>query len=176
MPSNNTPSWLDGQPMIMTGSWDNTPIFKIRRGQAGPGARAEYASRYSPAAVPAMTALGVNLVTVDFMKCFGLAAELEIAESIRPFIDACKQAGIHVGYYVGSTLGYETMKLEVPESEEWLVRNPLGGFLDYVDPPDVQSFRARVYFPHPGYRAYIKKVLHSAIVDFHAASLVFGRF
>lgn len=163
---NDTPSWLAGHPLIFMGSWDNTPIFRVRRGVSSPVRMAEYPQRRSPEAVEAMAKLGVNLVVIDFMKCFGLQAELPIAEGQRPFIQNCHDHGIKVGAYVGSTIGYETFLLERPDAEEWLVRDPMGGYRDYQDPPDRQSFRARMYFQHPGYREYIKQVLTSAIVDF----------
>ena len=76
------------------------------------------------------------LVTVDFMKCFGLAAELEIAESIRPFIDACKKAGIHVGYYVGSIVilgNTPGVSLFAPASGRGLdVRHPIESLITAV--------------------------------------------
>jgi hypothetical protein len=50
----------------------------------------------------------------------------------------------------------------MPEAREWLVPDYLGKPVIYFD----QTFRRRVYFMHPGYRQYIKRVLRIAVEDF----------
>ncbi len=169
------PSWLKRHPLIITGSWDSTPIFRLRRGGDPLWNDAAYTARYSLSTVKIMADAGVTLAVVDFMKCFGLAAEREIAKGLREFVEACKASGIRIGAYVGSTIAYETFLLEVPEASDWLVRGGDGNFLYYVDSggSGAQCFRARMYFMHPGYRRYIKKVLREAIVEFGASEIHF---
>jgi Beta-galactosidase trimerisation domain len=169
----STPSWLPDQPLIITGNWDVTPIYRYRRGGNPLWDDDEYTRRYQLPTVEAMAAAGVTLAVIDFMKCFGLAAEKEFAGDARGFIRECNARGIRIGAYVGSTIGYEAFLLEVPEAIDWLVRGGDGNFLYYQSPGEDQSFRARMYFMHPGYRCYVKKVLHEAIVNFGAAEIHF---
>jgi hypothetical protein len=69
-----------------------------------------------------------------------------------------------LGVYVGSTIAYETFLAEKPEAESWFVPDYLGKPVFY----DSQTFRKRVYFMHPGYREYMRRVLRMAEDAFHA--------
>jgi hypothetical protein len=69
-----------------------------------------------------------------------------------------------VGAYVGSTIAYETFLAEKPEAESWFAPDYLGRPVFYSE----QTWRKRVYFMHPGYREYIRRVLRMAEEDFHA--------
>jgi hypothetical protein len=169
----NSPSWLVDRPLIFTGSWDSTPVYFHRRGGASLENEINYERQYQTSTVEAMAALGVSLAVIDFFKCFGLAAEIECANNARGFIAECKRRGIRVGMYVGSTIGYEQFLLERPDAADWLVRGGDGSFLYYVSPGEDQSFRARMYFMHPGYREYIQHVLEVAITDFGADEIHF---
>src|SRR5918993_5414647 len=100
MPS--TPSWLDGQPLIVTGSWDSSPIYRHRRGGSPLWMEDEYKQRYQASTVEAMANLGITLATLDFFKCFGLDAERSAAQDASNFVQECKQRGIRIGAYVGS--------------------------------------------------------------------------
>jgi len=171
--SDSTPAWLKRHPLITTGSWDSTPIYRRRRGGDPLVNDDVYTDRYRPETSQTLANAGVTLAVVDFMKCFGLAAEREFAEGLRSFMKACAHLGVHVGAYVGSTIGYEVFLLEVPEAVDWLVRRGDGNFLYYVEPGNDQPFRARMYFMHPGYRQYIRKVLREAIVDFGFSEIHF---
>jgi hypothetical protein len=64
---------------------------------------------------------------------------------------------------------YETFLLEKPEAKEWLVPDYLGQPVIYQN----QTFRKRVYFMHPGYREYMKRVLRVGIEDLHAEFIHF---
>ena len=171
MPS--PPSWLNNQPIILTGSWDNSPIYRHRRGGSPLWTEDEYTQRYGVVTVEAMASLGITLATIDFFKCFGLKAEKSAAEDARGFILECKRRGIRIGAYVGSTVGYETLRFEEPECMEWIVRGTDGQFLYYQSPGEDQPFRARMYFMHSGYRAYMRKVLYAAITHFGADQIHF---
>ncbi len=169
----DSPRWYNDRPLTITGSWDSSPIYRHRRGGSPLWTEDEYVQRYQTSTVEAMANLGINFATLDFFKCFGLEAERSAAENARGFIQECNRRGICVGAYVGSTVGYETLRLEAPDCVDWIVRGDEGAFLYYQSPGEDQPFRARVYFMHPGYRAYIRKVLHAAILDFGANQIHF---
>ena len=69
-----------------------------------------------------------------------------------------------MGVYIGSTIAFETFLSEKPEAAEWFVPDYLGKPVVYGN----QTFRKRVYFMHPGYREYMKRVLRIALEDLHA--------
>jgi hypothetical protein len=69
-----------------------------------------------------------------------------------------------VGVYVGATMAYETFLAERPDAKDWIVPNYLGQPVTYGS----QTFRKLVYFQHPGYKEYIKRVLKIAIQDVKA--------
>src|SRR6185312_13614751 len=108
--------------------------------------------------------LGVTVVIVPFYKGFGLEAEKDGIEAVRQMRPILRKYGIRLGVYIGSTIAYETFLSEVPAAKDWFVPDYLGEPVRYFH----QYFRKRVYFMHPGYRAYIKKVLRMAIVDLQA--------
>src|SRR5437879_13000029 len=75
-----------------------------------------------------------------------------------------RTSAIGTGVYVGSTIAFETFLAENPEAAEWFVPDYLGKPVVYGN----QTFRKRVYFMHPGYREYMKRVLRIALEDLHA--------
>jgi hypothetical protein len=104
------------------------------------------------------------MAIIHFYKGFGLAAEREHIEDAKQLARLCHRDGIKVGVYVGSTVMYETFLLEKPEAQEWFVPDYLGKPVIYGH----QTFRKRVYFMHPGYREYIKRVLKIAVEEVKA--------
>jgi hypothetical protein len=106
---------------------------------------------------------------IHFYKGFGLEAEREHLEYARKLTALLKKYGIRVGVYVGSTIAYETFLAEKPEAESWFVPDFLGKPVFYDD----QTFRKRVYFMHPGYREYMKRVLRLAVADFKVDEIDF---
>jgi hypothetical protein len=129
----------------------------------------EYAKGYTEDAVQRLSDLGVTLVIIPFFKGFGLQAEKEHRENSRKLAVLLKKHGIRVGVYVGSTIAYETFLLEEPEAQSWFVSDYLGKPVFYEN----QTFRKRVYFMHPGYRDYIRKVLTAAEDELHADLIEF---
>ncbi len=156
------PSWLDSGPIVMVGNWDSAPIFRYRRGGAPAWFEEEYAKAHTEEAVIKLKEMGVTMAIIHFFKGFGLEAEREQLEDARKLAALCKKHGLRVGVYVGSTIGFETFLLERPDAREWIVP-------EYMGQPFLwswkQPFRRRVYFMHPGYRDYIKKVVRIAIEE-----------
>ena len=54
------PQWLATGALIMTGSWDNTPIFHRRRGGRALSWAADYRKRYLPETARKLKELGIK--------------------------------------------------------------------------------------------------------------------
>lgn len=156
------PNWLKTEPLIIVGSWDDMAIFRRRVGGNPVWQEEDYARSHTEEAVQKLKDLGVTMMVIHFYKGFGLDAEREHQEDARKVTAWCKKHGLRVGVYIGSTIGFETFLIEKPDAESWFVRPFLGRPVLYGD----QTFRKRVYFMHPGYREYIKRVLKLAVEDF----------
>jgi hypothetical protein len=155
------PSWLKNEPLIIAGNWDSMPIFRRRVGGNPVWQEEDYQKEHTEETVSKLKDLGVTMAVIHFYKGFGLEAEKEQLEYSRKLAALCKRHGIKVGVYVGSTIAYETFLLEKPEAEEWFAPPYLGKPVFYSG----QTFRKRVYFMHPGYRQYMKRVLQLAVQD-----------
>ncbi len=158
------PAWLGNEPLVIVGNWDSMPIFRRRVGGAALGQETEYAKQHTPEAVRKLKELGVTMGLIHFYKGFGLEAEAPHIEDARKLAALLKENGLRVGVYVGSTIGFETFLVEKPEAADWFVPPYLGKPVVYSD----QTFRKRVYFMHPGYREYMKRVLRVALADLRA--------
>jgi len=156
--------WLKNSPFVAVGSWDDMPIFFRRVGGQGTWEEATYRSEHTEATVRKLKDLGVTMAIIDFFKGFGLQAEAEHIHLAGKMAVLLHQHGIRVGLYVGSTIAYETFLLEEPSAEEWFVPDYLGRPVIYGD----QTFRKRVYFMHPGYVDYIKRVVRMGVRDLKA--------
>ncbi|MCK9413283.1 MAG: beta-galactosidase [Prolixibacteraceae bacterium] len=145
----------------MVGNWDDMPIFRRRAGGNLVGQEDEYYREHTEEAVKKLKDLGVTMAIIHFYKAFGIEAEKEQMEDSKKLASLCHKYGIKVGVYVGSTIGYETFLLEKPEAKDWFVPDYMGQPVVYGN----QTFRKRVYFMHPGYMEYIKRVIRIAIED-----------
>lgn len=155
------PTWVSNYPIVFDGNWDDMAIFQRRKGGSPVGQEDTYYKQHTEEAVKKLKDSGVTLVILHFYKGFGLEAEKEQMEDTRKLASLCKQYGIKVGVYVGFDIAYETFLLEKPEAKEWFVPDYMGHPVLYGK----QTFRKRVYFMHPGYIEYIKRVLRIAIED-----------
>jgi hypothetical protein len=155
------PSWVSQYPLVFVGGWDDMPIFRRRVGGNPVWQEDDYYKTHTEEAVKKLKDMGVTMAIIHFYKAFGLEAEKEQMEDSKKLAALCKKYGLKVGVYVGSTFGYENFLLEVPEAEKWMVPDYMGQPSVYGD----QTFRRRVYFQHPEYKAYIKRVLRIAIED-----------
>ena len=158
------PDWLGKEPLIFTGNWDSMPIFRRRVGGELLNMQEEYAKQHTEEAVRKLKDLGVTMSIIHFYKGFGLDAEAQHMEDARKLAALLHKHGIRVGVYVGSTVGFETFLVEKPEAADWFVPDFLGRPVIYGN----QTFRKRVYFMHPGYREYMKRVVRIALEDLHA--------
>ena len=158
------PSWLGNEPLVIVGNWDSMPIFRRRVGGTPAWQEEDYAREHTEEAVLKLKELGVTMAVIHFYKGFGLEAEKEHMAAALRLAELCRKHGLRVGVYVGSTSAYETFLKEKPEAAEWFVPRHLGRPVVYGD----QTFRKRVYFMHPGYREYMKRVLTIAVRDFKA--------
>jgi len=165
----STPAWLANEPLIVVGNWDSMPIFRRRLGGNPIWQEDDYRREHTEETVRKLKDLGVTMAIVHFYKGFGLEAEKEHQEDARKLTSLLKKYGIRVGVYIGSTIAYETFLLEKPEAEDWFAPDFLGKPVFYDD----QTFRKRVYFMHPGYRDYMKRVLRLAVEDFGADDIDF---
>ena len=156
-----TQPWLEDEPLIIVGNWDSMPIFRRRVGGNTTWQEEDYRREMSEEAVRKLKDLGVTMAVIHFYKGFGLEAEKPHLEDARRYAGLLKKYGIRVGVYVGSTVAYETFLLEKPEAEQWFVPDYMGRPVFYAE----QTFRKRVYFMHPGYREYMKRVLRLAVEE-----------
>ncbi|HEX5410856.1 MAG TPA: hypothetical protein VFZ27_03260 [Terriglobia bacterium] len=157
-------AWLKNAPFIAVGGWDDMPIFFRRVGGQGTWQEADYLKEHTEETVSKLKDLGVTMAIIDFFKGFGLDAEAEHISLARKMAGLLHQNGIRVGLYVGSTIAYETFLLEEPSAQEWFVPDYLGRPVIYGN----QTFRKRVYFMHPGYMNYIKRVVRMGVEDLKA--------
>jgi hypothetical protein len=155
------PAWVSQDPLVFVGNWDVMSIFRDRVGGNSVSQEEDYQKQHTEEAVKKLKDIGVTMAVIHFYKAFGLEAEKEQMEDSKKLAALCKKYGIKVGVYVGSTVGYESFLLEKPEAQEWFVPDYLGHPVTYGE----QTFRKRVYFMHPGYIEYIKRVLKIAIED-----------
>jgi hypothetical protein len=152
------PEWLK-TPIVFTGSNQEPLIFKVRSGAVSVNVEERYLRSHSLQYVQEIKDFGGTFSMTHAMKAFGIEAEKTEIDLAKKYADLLHENSIKLGTYIGSSIAYETFLIEVPEAEEWLVPDYLGQPVCYAD----QYFRKRPYFPHKGYRDYIKKVIKVAI-------------
>jgi len=158
------PSWLGKEPMVVAGCWDEFPLFQRRRGSDPVLVQQMYEKQSQEQTIKQMKNAGVTLGIIHFFKGFGLVAEREHMADARVLSKRLKDNGIRVGLYVGASIAYETFLLEKPEAKDWFVPDFMGRPVYYYD----QTFRRMVYFMHPGYREYIRRVVSMGVEHFNA--------
>ena len=155
-------AWLAETPLVLSGNHDSIPIFMRRRGGEMVGAvKEQFEEAHSEEFARKIKAAGITLWITWYYKGFGVEAEKEYMRITQNFVPVLKKYGIKVGVYIGSTMAYETFLVERPDAQDWIVPDYLGKPVIYFD----QTFRKRVYFMHPGYVEYMKRIVHSAVVD-----------
>lgn len=154
-PKKPSPSWLGKMPLVIAGNDDDFPLFRRREGGGTTWQEDEFRNEQSEETVRQLRDLGVTMIITHLFKGFGIEAEKEYWDNSLQLAKLARQNGMKVGFYVGSTIAYETFLLEDPTADTWLVPDFLGQPVFFED----QTFRKRVYFMHPGYRTYIRRVL-----------------
>ena len=175
--SHTIPGWLFERPFVQArGDWEPF-MFVIRRGHpssflrdleqrrgfAEPSPRDNWAAVFNQDSIDYEVRAGSNYWTTQLFKGFGLDAEAEDREHVKGLVERLHQAGFTVGGYVGGTIAYETFLSEEPSARDWFA--PLeywGEAATY----NSQYFRRRIWFDHPGYKDYLKKVLRLGVVDY----------
>lgn len=163
LPKPNLPvqSWVSDYPMVFVGNWDAAPIYRRRVGGNSLWQEDDYYRAHTDESVRKLKDMGVTMAIIHFYKAFGLKAEYKQMQYSKKLAQLLKKHGLKVGVYVGSTFGYETFLAEKPDAVDWLVPDYMGKKVYYGD----QTFRKSIYFQHPGYKAYIKRVLKIAVED-----------
>ncbi len=156
------PNWLDATPLVVAGGWDCEPPTQRRWGELAVDYLDAYEERMSEDTVRRLKEAGVTLVITHYFKGHGLKGEGPYMERARAFAACCRKHGLRVGAYIGNTLCYESLLLEEPRAAEWLVPDYLGKPVTYHG---TQTFRRIPYIGHPGYRAYIRRVLKKAVLE-----------
>src|SRR5574337_817188 len=164
-----SPRWLGETPLVLVENHDSIPLFRRRVGGNPTWQEEDYVKEQSKEAIRRLRDLGVTLAIIPFFKGFGLEAEREYLADSQKLAALLHGYGIKVGVYVGSTIAYETFLLEKPQAADWFVPDFMGRPVFYDD----QTFRRRVYFMHPDYRDYIKRVLRLAEDQLHADLIEF---
>ncbi len=161
--------WLGTIPLVVAESHDTIPIFSRRRGGERTDHLHDYERSHSEEFATYLEKIGVTLLIADFYKGYGIEAERKYIDAIRDFAPVLRKHHIKVGLYIGSTMAYETFLAEKPEAEEWLVPDYLGKPVIYAD----QTFRRRIYFMHPGYVEYMKRLMHIGVEEVGADEMDF---
>jgi hypothetical protein len=160
IPAPDPPDWLEAGPIVNVECVGNL-LFRRRTG-ANPLWMEEVIQKaQTEESVRKLKEAGVTYASIAFYLGFGLEAEKEEIAKSRKLAALMRRYGIRVGAYIGSTIMYETFLLEKPEAKEWFVPDYLGKPVIY----NGHTWRKRVYFMHPGYREYIKRVVRVAIED-----------
>ncbi len=94
------PDWLKQEPIIITGSWDDMPIFRRRVGGNPVWQEEEYMKGITDEAVQKLKEMGVTMCVIHYYKAYGLEAEKEHMETSRQLAALCKKYGIRVGVYI----------------------------------------------------------------------------
>jgi hypothetical protein len=172
-----TPEWLAERPFIQArGGWEPLTFvvrrghqfsflrnLQKRRGFADPDFKDNWLALRSDEIIEYEKKAGSTYWTTQLFKGFGLEAEAEDRQLLPELVPHLQKNGFIVGGYVGGTIAYETFLLEQPEAEDWFVP------LDYWGEAatyNKQYFRRRIWFNHPGYKAYLKRAVKMGVVEY----------
>jgi len=163
------PHWMDEEGIVMAGSWE-APAFRARRAgyknfKMPPEWFPGYKLEHSRKMIDSLNAIGVNFIMTHGYKGYGFNIERQGMQDAVRFSNLAHEAGLRVGAYIGSTLGWETLFQEMPEARDWLYLGPNGQPALYSKK---QPHRYLAMKNHPGYKNYIKKAIKFAIEEMHA--------
>jgi len=172
VPTTAGPRWVK-EGMVITVHWEPIP-FLLRRGGGRMDVIAQRAAQRTEEWVKFWKDAGMTLLGVTLFKGFGLQTEAEDIESTRKFVGLAHRHGLKVLGYVGASLMYETLSLEVPESRDWKQVDEEGRPAYYGSGGD-QTFRYMACGNNPGYKAFIRKVLRLGIQDLKLDMVIFDQ-
>lgn len=178
LPADQRPDWLARDGIVMAGSWEPL-LFRVRRdGSSGytPTAdqRAAYLREHSPEMVDRLKALGVNFVMMHCYKGGGMEAERQSMDDAVRFAELCHQRGLRVGVYVCSgAFLWELLYKEVPQADDWVVRDVQGN-------PRIYGGRVayRYYWNrnHPDAAAYHRRIVRFAVEEIKTDLIHFDNY
>ena len=161
----------------MAGSWEPL-LFRVRRdGATGytptDEQKADYLREHSPEMIAKLKDLGVNFVMAHAFKGAGMAAESESMADAAAFAKRCREAGLHVGVYLGSgTLLWELLFQEAPQAKDWVLLNANGEPLTYGK----AVWRHFWNRNHPDGAAYHRQVVRHAVQQIGADLVHFDNY
>lgn len=153
--------WMRNEGVIASSDMEALTFF-LRLGGGSTDLVNEWHRARGPEAVARLKAAGVNLAIVNFHKGAGLKAESEDMAAARRFVELAHREGIKVAGYVGASMFYETFFAEEPGARDWMQVDENGRPNYYTSE---QSFRYMACRNHPGYQAFIRKVIEAGIRD-----------
>jgi hypothetical protein len=153
-------TWMNEQPLVFSQPWQ-LPLYAHRTGGFPVWQDESWEFAFTEKAAQEMKAVGITACVVSCFEGYGIEAERSLVEKARQAAAIWHRYGIKVGGYVGSTLHYETLFVEKPDAQEWLVPDYFGRPAIYAQRPD----RRWPYFMHPGFREYTKRALKIAIEE-----------
>ena len=172
-----TPAWLLESPFVQARGNFEPLIFIVRRGHgfsflrnlhkrrgfADPLLKENWLALFNEETIQYEKEAGSTYWTTQLFKGFGLEAEAEDRQYLKELVPHLQENGLRVGGYVGGTIAYETFLFEHPEAEKWFVPlNYWGEAATYGK----QYFRRRVWFDHPGYKEYMKRVVRLGVEEY----------
>jgi len=179
LPEEKRPDWLQRDGIVMAGSWEPL-LFRVRRdGSDGytPTAeqRAAYRREHSPEMVARLKDLGINFVMMHCYKGAGLEAERQSMADAVKFARLCHDNGLRVGVYVYSgAFIWELFFKEVPEAEDWVVRDERGNPLMYGG--GRAAYRYYWNRNHPAAEAYYRKIVRFAVDEIRTDLVHFDNY
>lgn len=163
IPRANRPAWLRENGIVMAAAMEPF-IYRVKKETGGYVATEQMIRRYEQEhtveVVRALKELGVNFILTHAYKGAGLDIEKPDMEFTKKIIELYHQEGLPVAAYIySSSMFFEVMTQEIPDSKAWLVR-------DYYGHPVVWCGRAYRYWishNHPDAQAYLKRVVDYAV-------------
>lgn len=155
------PSWAR-HGLRFVGNWE--PLaFRRRQGFVTTDAAENYRQEHSEAFVKKLASLSVNLWSAHFFKGFGIGFEKDEMARAAALLKLCRKHGMKTAVYIqGGSLFTETFFDEEPEAIAWIQRDKNGQPITYGHQ---QSWRYTPCRNHPGFIAYLKKVIRLAVAQ-----------
>ena len=150
----------------------NEPLWFYRnRGTCSPAQLYRMENFQNVDNVEKMAALGLHMPQrTFFFKGLGIERERPYFDKVVRYAAELHKRGILVSVYVGGTLFTDYFFKEVPEARGWCRRDMDGHPVTYGDH---QLMRWFACLNHPGYRAYLKRVLDVAVQEVEADEIFF---
>ncbi|MBQ3530012.1 MAG: beta-galactosidase [Oscillospiraceae bacterium] len=168
---------MDRNTPVVWSFWGHEPLRHLQRmgndGDSiftlGDWAKEWYDRIHTEEMVEAAAKKGVNVIYTHFFKGFGLETEREEMENTRMLCQRAAKHGIKVlGYCQLGSLYNETLMDEVPDLEDWTMRDATGAIQVWLG----QYYRWKPCFNSRSFIEYIKKVIkygieHVGLSGFH---------